>query len=133
MKSDIQDRADIRKLVTSFYERLLKEEDFKHIFLGVMEVDMLAHIDKLIDFWESTLFQAGKYKGDTVEAHLEVHHQHRLNTSHFRKWLGIFNETVNDLFEGDIATQAKQKASTLATIIRLKIDNLEQRRLEINN
>ncbi|NRB49960.1 MAG: group III truncated hemoglobin [Saprospiraceae bacterium] len=133
MKSDIQDRADIRKLVISFYERLLKEEDFKHIFLEVMEVDMLAHLDKLIDFWDSTLFQAGVYKGDTVEAHLEVHHQHRLNASHFSKWLEIFNETVNDLFAGNIATQAKQKASTLATIIRLKIDNLEQRRLEINN
>ena len=133
MKGDIQDRADIRKLVTAFYERLLKDEDFKHIFLGVMQVDMLAHIDTLMDFWESTLFQAGKYKGDTVEAHLEVHYQHRLNTAHFSKWLEVFNETVNDLFEGSIATQAKQKAAALATIIRLKIDNLEQRRLEINN
>ena len=133
MKSDIQDRSDIRKLVTAFYERLLKEEDFRHIFLEVMQVDILAHIDRLMDFWESTLFQAGKYKGDTVEAHLEVHHQHRLNAGHFSKWLEIFNETVNDLFEGRIATQAKQKASALATIIRLKIDKLEQRRLEINN
>ena len=133
MKRDIQDRADIRKLVTTFYERLLKDEDFKHIFLDVMRVDMLAHIDTLMDFWESTLFQAGKYKGDTIEAHLEVHHEHRLNATHFSKWLEIFNGTVNDLFEGAIATQAKQKASTLATIIRLKIDNLEQRRLEINN
>ena len=34
MKSDIQDRADIRKLVISFYERLLKEEDFKTHLLG---------------------------------------------------------------------------------------------------
>ena len=133
MKSDIEDRADIRKLVTSFYERLLNEEDFKHIFLEVMDVDMLAHIDTLIDFWESTLFQAGKYKGDTVEAHLEVNHQYRLNPTHFTKWLEIFNETVNDLFAGDIAQQAKQKALTLATIIRLKIDNLEQKRLELNN
>lgn len=133
MKHDIQDRADIRKLVTTFHERLLKDEDFKHIFIEVMQVDMLAHIDTLMDFWESTLFQAGKYKGDTVEAHLEVHHQHRLSATHFSKWLEIFNETVNDHFEGNIATQAKQKASALATIIRLKIDNLEQRRLEINN
>ncbi len=133
MKRDIEDRADIRKLVTAFYERLLKDEDFKHIFLAVMQKDMLAHIDTLMDFWESTLFQAGKYKGDTIDAHLEVHHQYRLNAAHFSKWLEIFNETVNDHFEGNIATQAKQKASTLATIIRLKIDNLEQRRLEINN
>lgn len=133
MKGDIQNRADIRKLVTAFYERLLKEEDFKHIFLEVMQVNMLAHIDTLMDFWESTLFQAGKYQGNTIEAHLEVHHRHRLNAVHFSKWLEIFNETVNELFEGNIATQAKQKASTLATIIRLKIDKLEQRRLEINN
>ncbi|MBX2877242.1 MAG: group III truncated hemoglobin [Saprospiraceae bacterium] len=133
MKNDIRDRADIRKLVTSFYEQLLREEDFKHIFLEVAEVDVLDHIDKLIDFWESTLFQAGKYKGDTVEVHLDLNHTFKLNATHFSRWLEIFNQTVNDLFAGEIAKQAKQKALTLATIIRLKIDDLEQRRLELNN
>ena len=58
MLKDIQDRADITKLVHTFYGRLLKDEDFRHIFLEVAEIDILDHFEIIIDFWESVLLQA---------------------------------------------------------------------------
>lgn len=133
MKNDIRDRKDVRQLVLSFYERLMQDQEFEHIFLQVAEIDVLAHLDIQMDFWDSALFQTKKYKGDTLEVHLEVHHRYRLKAAHFKRWLEIFNATVDDLFVGEKATEAKHRALTMASIIKVKIDNLEQRRLEINN
>ncbi|MEO1260400.1 MAG: group III truncated hemoglobin [Bacteroidota bacterium] len=135
IKNDIQDRSDIRKLVTAFYEKLLKEEEFRHLFLEVAEIDVLEHIDVLIDFWESVLFQVGKYKRDLVDIHLGLNQKYHfgLKEKHFKDWLEIFNSTVDDLFTGNKAKDAKDRALSLATIIKMNIDDLERRRLEFNN
>ena len=133
MLKDIQDRADITKLAHTFYERLLKEEEFRHLFLEVAELDILAHFEIIIDFWESVLFQAGKYKRNTLQKHLDLHMDYRLTNEHFNRWLAIFNATVDELFEGAIAKGAKDRALSIATIIKMKIDDLENRRLALNN
>lgn len=135
IKKDIQNRKDIRKLVSIFYEKLLKDEEFEHIFLEVAQIDVLAHLDIIVDFWESVLFQAGKYKRNLLEIHLDLNQQYNygLNERHFNNWLAIFNTTVDELFEGEKAKDAKDRALSIATIIKMKIDNLEKMRLEINN
>lgn len=134
-KTDIQDRKDLQKLVSIFYEKLLQEEEFKHIFLEVARIDVLKHVDVLVDFWESALFQVGKYKNDLVEVHLELNqkYKYQLNGTHFNRWLEIFNATVDECFEGENAKGIKNRALTIATIIKMKINNLEQMRLEMNN
>ena len=133
MLKDIQNRADITKLVHTFYERLLKDEEFRHLFLEVAKLDILTHFEIIIDFWESVLFQAGKYKRDTLQKHLDLHMDHRLTDEHFNRWLAIFNATVDELFEGATAKGAKDRALSIATIIKMKIDDLENRRLALNN
>ena len=133
MKTDIENRTDIRQLIHKFYEHLLKDDAFRHIFLEVAAIDILPHLDIIIDFWESVLFQAGKYKGDTVQKHLDLHMDHRLTQEDFIRWLALFNQTVDDLFAGEKASGAKDRALSIATIIKLKIDDLENRRLALNN
>ncbi len=133
MKTDIQDRADIKRLVHTFYEQLLKDETFKHLFLEVAQIDVLEHLDIIVDFWESVLFQAGKYKRDTLQKHLDLHMTHRLTNEHFNSWLAIFNNVVDELFSGEKAKGAKDRALSIATIIKMKIDDLDNRRLAINN
>ena len=133
IKNDIKNRNDIRKLVTAFYEKLLKDEEFKHIFLEVAQIDILEHLDIIVDFWESVLFQAGKYKRNALEIHLDLHQKYRLQEKHFNKWLETFNQSIDELFEGQKAKDAKDRALSIATIIKMKIDNLEKMRLEINN
>ncbi|MEO1516942.1 MAG: group III truncated hemoglobin [Bacteroidota bacterium] len=135
MADDIQNRKDIRKLVSAFYEKLLTDEAFKHIFLEVAQIDVLTHLDQIVDFWESALFQAGKYKEDLVDIHLDLNqkYQYGLTEAHFKNWLALFHSTVDELFEGDNAKGVKSRAMSIATVIKLKIDNLEQKRLEFNN
>ena len=135
MKTDIQNRKDIKKLVNAFYEKLLKEEEFKHLFLEVAQIEVLHHLELIIDFWESVLFQVGKYKQDLVDIHLKLNQQYHygLKEHHFKNWLALFNTTVDELFEGENAKGAKNKAFSIAAIIKMKMDDLEKRRLEINN
>ena len=133
MKSDIQNRADIKKMVHAFYEKLLKDEVFRHIFVEVAQIDVLTHLDIIVDFWESVLFQVGKYKRNTLDIHIDLHQQYRLQEAHFSRWLELFNQTVDELFVGEKADGAKDRALSIATIIKMKIDHLEKKRLEINN
>jgi len=133
VKPDIQSRSDIEKLVKVFYEKILDDVLLAPLFLKVANIDLSKHLPIQYDFWESVLFQVGKYKRDTLAAHLELHQLHRLNATHFDRWLTLFNETVDDFFEGKKATQAKERALTIAAFIKAKINHLEQRRLELNN
>ena len=61
------------------------------------------------------------------------HFENRIKDHHFNRWLGLFNATVDEYFEGAKAKGAKDRALSIATIIKMKIDNLEKERLEINN
>ncbi|GJM33792.1 MAG: hypothetical protein DHS20C18_27930 [Saprospiraceae bacterium] len=132
-KQDIQSRPEIEKLVHVFYGKLLDDALLAPIFLEVAKIDLPKHLPILFDFWESVLFQAGKYKNNALEIHLDLHLEHRLEEAHFERWLVLFNETVDELFEGEKAKQAKGTALSIATIIKMKIDNLERMRLELNN
>ncbi len=133
MKSDIQNRADIKKLVTVFYEKLLVIEEFRYFFLEIAKIDVLAHLETMMDFWESVLFQAGKYNHNTLEVHLKLHQQCGIKDHHFTQWLETFNTTVDEFFEGEKAKGAKERALSIAMMIKMKIDDHERRRLEFNN
>ena len=62
MKTDITDRAAIQQLVYAFYEKLLEDRQLKDFFLKIASIELSSHLPIICDFWESVLFQAGKYK-----------------------------------------------------------------------
>ncbi len=132
-KTDIQSRTHIVKLVNEFYEKALTDDLLAPIFLEVAEVDLTKHLPILYDFWESALFQVGKYKRDTFGAHLDLHQIKRLETVHFNRWLELFNETVDHSFEGIKATQAKERARSIAIFLNGKLNNLDRMKFELNN
>ena len=123
MNSDISSREDIKKLVNRFYERMLGDDELGPIF---QDTKLTEHLPILYDFWESVLFRAGKYKRNTMEKHLDLHQRYPLKKKHFDQWLALFNQTVDDLFQGEKAKEAKERALSIATIIKLKIDQLEK-------
>lgn len=133
VKRDIENREDLKKLMATFYERLLVQDEFKYIFFEVAKIDILHHLDIIVDFWDSALFHAQSYKRNTLQKHLDIHMDHRLTTQHFDDWLKCFNDTVDDLYEGQVANNAKVRALSIANVITMKINDLDRRRLEINN
>jgi hemoglobin len=69
------------------------------------------------------LFLKTRFYGDPLEAHIKVDKafNHSINELHFGVWLNLWSQTINELFEGDFAENAKRRARKMGTFIYLKI------------
>ena len=128
MKRDIESREDLYKLFGKFYNELLKDESISYIFTDVAKVDMQQHLPVIVDFWDMVLFDAHTYKKNAIQPHLDLNQKSKFEKHHFDTWLQHFNKTVDELFEGDVAFIAKQKAKSIATIMQIKIAQLNKNR-----
>lgn len=120
-KRDIETRADIEELMNIFYERLLADERISYIFTDVAKLDIKTHIPVIADFWESVLLNKNVYHNNAMKIHMDLNAKTPLSKEHFTVWLTHFTETVDELFEGDIALLAKQRARSVATLMEIKI------------
>jgi hemoglobin len=124
MKNDIAGREDLLKLVSLFYKKLLADNSINYIFIDVAKIDLPHHLDTLVDFWDNILFQNDVYRKNAMQPHLVLHQQTPLQKQHFETWLKYFNESVDELFEGEKAFLAKERALSIATVMQIKISQL---------
>ena len=123
MKTDIRNRSDIQLLVDTFYQKVRSDELIAFLFNDVARVDWGRHLPRMYDFWENIVFQTGGFTGNPMVAHLQLNQKSPLTAAHFARWLKLFNETTDELFEGDNAELIKQRAHSIATMMQIKIIN----------
>jgi len=111
---DIRTRQDIERLVGSFYEKVQSDELLKPVFL---HVDWPKHLPIMYNFWSSMLLGDRSYDGNPFQKHLHL----SINAAHFTRWLELWNETVDSNFEGDRATEVKDRARSIAGIFQHKM------------
>jgi hemoglobin len=121
MKKDITNRADIQQLVDTFYTKVRADETIGYLFNEVAQVNWEQHLPRMYDFWENILFQTGSFKGNPMVAHVQLHQKSPLSAAHFDRWRQLFFATVDELFEGDMAELIKQRALSIATMMRIKV------------
>ena len=121
MKTDIGGREDLELLMEKFYGKLLADESISYLFTEVAKIDLPKHLPVLVDFWHSILFQSDTYQKNAMKVHTDLHKQSPLQPQQFKTWLGYFHETVNELFEGEKAELAKQRATSIATVMQIKL------------
>jgi hemoglobin len=117
VKKDIANREDIDRLMNAFYSRALVDEVIGYIFTDVAKLDMEHHLPVIGDFWETLLFQTGEYARhgrNPLRVHAELDKKTSLMPGHFERWLLIFNETVDQLFEGPVSDYVKLRAEAIA-------------------
>ncbi|GHC52407.1 group III truncated hemoglobin [Ulvibacter litoralis] len=121
-KEDIKNREDVFLLVTTFYEKVRKNELLGPVFNSVI-TDWEHHFEHLTDFWQSNLFFEKTYKGNPMLKHAEVDKKvgGTINEMHFGVWLQLWFETLDQLFEGDVALIAKNRARNMGTFLHIKI------------
>lgn len=119
--TDLKSRKDIELLMDAFYTKVLKDDTIGFLFTEVAALNLEKHLPIICDFWESALFQRPVYKGNVLGVHEHLNSLHELTEGHFNAWLGLFNETVDALFEGNNAEQIKIRALSIATVMRSKI------------
>ncbi|MWW25183.1 group III truncated hemoglobin [Algibacter lectus] len=122
MKKDLETRDDIYLLVSSFYIKVRKDEVLAPFFNDVIK-DWDAHLERLTTFWEASLFLKTKYTGNPLETHIKVDadNKNTITEQHFGLWLNLWLETIDELFEGDFAQNAKFKARKMGSFLYLKI------------
>jgi hemoglobin len=117
MKHDIQVRADVSKLVRNFYGKVRNNESIGPIFNEIVE-DWEFHLEHLTDFWEMVLLQsgpgAGKFNPMKVHRDVDVATDNIITDLHFETWLGLWITTIEEEFEGKIATFAQEHAVRMA-------------------
>ncbi len=124
MKKDIESRADLFLLVTRFYDKLLNDDSISYLFTDVAKINLDHHLPLLVDFWDNILFGSDTYRKNAMQPHLSLQQKSPLFDHHFDSWLQYFNETVDELFEGEKAFLAKERALSIATIMKIKIKQL---------
>jgi hemoglobin len=121
MKNDIENRQDIEQLINRFYEKVRQDEIIGYIFNDVAKVDWPGHLPVMYNFWESVLFYTAVYNGNPMLLHIQLNNKTPLTAHHFKQWLLLFNSTVDELFTGEKAELAKQRAASIATMMQVKI------------
>ena len=114
---DISTIDDIRLLVDSFYGKVRQDGLIGPIFIGAIGEDWPAHLEKMVRFWQTVLFGEHTYNGSPFPPHARM----PLESRHFETWLGLWNGTVDSLFEGPKATEAKWRAGKMAEMFLSKI------------
>ncbi len=116
--TDLNDRADIVRLVDAFYDRVRADAILSPIFDGIARVDWAVHLPKMYDFWESVLFGRAVFKGNPLLVHQELARRAQLTATEFNRWIQLFHSSVDDLFVGSCADEAKSKASRIALVMQ---------------
>ncbi len=121
----IKSRADISHLVHTFYAKVRKKDGLSHFFnqMIVGEKAWEIHLEKLTDFWETQLLMARSFSGNPMAAHIKVDRtfDESIEMKHFGLWLNLWYETIDELFEGQVAQLAKNKARNMSHFIFMEM------------
>ena len=115
---DIATRADIEWLVNEFYAKVMKDDLLAPVF---QHIDLPHHLPVLYNFWSSVLFGDQSYKRNPFQKHIDL----PITATHFDRWLLLFTGTVDEHFGGEKATEAKQRALSIAGIFQHKLGLLK--------
>lgn len=121
MKPDIETRADVEKLLDAFYAVVPKDPEIGHHF---DDLDLPSHLPVIADFWEKVLFGAPVYFNNPLVVHQKLHARSPLKPEHFDRWVAIFSQAVDDLFEGETATAAKLKAAAIGRSLDQRLNEM---------
>lgn len=121
MKKQLETPQDVELMVKSFYAKVLKDEMLSPFFKYTVHHNWQHHLDVLNKFWNNVLFYSGGYIGNPLQTHKQIHEAKPLSQENFDQWLHLFFNTVDELFEGEKAELAKQRAKSIATVMQIKI------------
>lgn len=112
-KNDITTYQDVEALIKTFYSRLLADPLMAPHFADIHLAD---HLPRITAFWAFILLDIEGYKGSVMERHRHLD----IGPQHFDRWVQTFSETVDELYAGEKAELAKQRAKLLGLTFQTK-------------
>ncbi|MBE0391491.1 group III truncated hemoglobin [Flavobacterium sp. PL002] len=117
-QADISTLDDIKLLVDTFYAKVQKDDFIGPIFNNKIGNHWPEHLEKMYRFWQTILLEVHSYSGSPFPPHKHL----PVDKEHFDRWMEIFVATVDTLFEGPIADEAKLRAKNMAEMFNYKIN-----------
>lgn len=116
-KKDITDIGDIRLLVDTFYTAVRQDTLIGPIFISVIQDRWPQHLDKMYKFWETVLLDNHTYYGAPFPPHARL----PIDQAHFDAWLKLWRATIDALFDGAKAGEAKWRGEKMAAMFLSRI------------
>ena len=104
------DEDDVARLVHSFYAKVRQDAVLGPFFHAHVH-DWDHHLEKMVDFWSSTLRGTGRYRGTPMPKHAALP---GLDVHLFERWLLLFRETTLSLGNPALRARADDLAARIA-------------------
>ena len=127
MQPEILTLDDIKLLVDTFYEKVQKDEHIGPIFNERIQDRWPQHLAKMYSFWQTVLLGEHTYFGSPFPPHANL----PVDGSHFQRWMALFTETVDELFSGEKADEAKWRGGKMAEMFQYNIEYMRKNPLRI--
>jgi hemoglobin len=120
---DIESRADVELLVDAFYKDAMADPLIGFLFTDVAHLDMEKHRPVITSFWETLLLNAGSYGGGAFAVHARLNEKVPLQPGHFARWVSLWSQTVQSLFQGPVATAAMVHGARIASAFLRRLND----------
>jgi len=111
---EIKNEADVHELVQTFYLTVLADDVLAPFFKNL---NFEEHLPKMEFFWRFVLLDESGYTTSVTDKHMHM----RLKEEHFKRWLLLFYQTLDELFIGEKVELAKQRAAVIGWTIQSKM------------
>lgn len=125
MKHDIENLDHIKTLVNSFYAKVQKDPLIGGIFVSTID-DWPKHLNIMYTFWQTLLLSEHTYHGAPFKPHAQM----SIEKVHFDRWLALWETTVDELFQGTIADEAKWRGQKMAELFLTKLRYQKENRFK---
>ncbi|MGX9986398.1 group III truncated hemoglobin [Chryseobacterium sp. POL2] len=118
---NLESRTDIEELVNKFYDKVIKDDIIGFFFTDIAQIDLQKHLPKMYNFWESILLGNSVYEGNPMRVHFPLNQVVALEQHHFERWLELWQDTLEQNFEGENVDTAILRAQNIARIMSYKM------------
>ena len=116
-RADLTGRADIERLVNTFYDKIRSDDLLGFIFNDVAKTKWEEHLPKMYAFWNNLILALPGYAGAPFPPHTVL----PVGREHFVRWVELFHANVDRHFSGVRAQRAKDAAASIAHTFALRL------------
>lgn len=116
--ADVITEDMIARLVDAFYDKVRADAVLGPVFLHAIPGDWGPHLATMRNFWSSVMLTSGRYKGNPAIKHRRVE---GMEIEMFERWLALFEQTCDELFDDRIAGMFAFKARRIAESLKLAV------------
>ena len=116
IRGDLDGPAEVAEMVRRFYADVAQDDLLGPLFNDVARIDWAAHLPKLTAFWCRALFSMPGYEGNPYRSHQLIDARSPFTVEHFRRWLELFEDTLDTGWNGPKVEQARALAHKVAAV-----------------